>query len=992
VDEEAAGIPDVPGVRGEKRLPELRFPWLATLIAIAAILVSAHFSFARQREQLRRGALDELESVAGMKAEEVANWREERLSDARRMAAHPLLARALHRLDADHADHEARRDLRAWCESRMLHADYEAIALFSARGERLVEAGARPLETSAPQVEAALRERQVSLSPFHVDGSAGSVHADLLAPVFLDDGLGKHLMGLAGLRVAPEWNVAHILSWPGANRGASIALAQASGTDVVLLTAGRDESGAAAWHRNEKGSSALALKVARRESSALETTIGSRHLLAAVRPIPGSEWSIVVETDYGRVLTTFREQLWWGIGLAFALVGLVLSSATLWWQRQVATVRRREHEAELERLVLARHLELLSRHANDILLLTDPEGRVVEANERAADAYGCARHEIVGREALGLLDVDARAPAEARLRLVESGEAQVFESEHRRLDGTSFPVEVSARLIEVEGRRYVQSVIRDITERRRAEEVLRQSEARFRAAFFQSAVGAVLLDGSGRFLDFNAALTGMLGYSADELRQKTFRDLMHPDDLSAGCAAFSQVVDGARGTNAAERRCVRKDGQIMHARHSFSAIRDARGEFQYAVAIVEDVTERVRAEADLRASEERLRLALETTADGIWDWDLTLNRVHVSPRLAEMTGWESDEIPDKRAALGILHADERERLLDQLAAARRGHEHHIDTEHKFRAKSGEWRWVRHRIKVVARDPEGSARRMLGAVSDITENKALQSRLLLADRMAALGTLAAGVAHEVNTPLAYVISNLDFVRDSLSHLEAGTHPIPRLIETRRALADASEGAERVRVIVRDLKTFSRTGEDRHPLDVLDVLRSALHLASSEIRLRARLVQDLAPVPAVTANASRLGQVFLNLLLNAAQALPDDRAAEHEVRVTTSVDVGGWANVDVRDTGCGIPAELLGRIFDPFFTTKPAGIGTGLGLGICQEIVSGLGGAIEVESTVGRGSLFRVRLPSALPFSAIAAETSADLPSLMLDGPPPPTDGR
>jgi CheY-like chemotaxis protein/anti-sigma regulatory factor (Ser/Thr protein kinase) len=172
-----------------------------------------------------------------------------------------------------------------------------------------------------------------------------------------------------------------------------------------------------------------------------------------------------------------------------------------------------------------------------------------------------------------------------------------------------------------------------------------------------------------------------------------------------------------------------------------------------------------------------------------------------------------------------------------------------------------------------------------------------------------------------------------------------------------------GAERVRTIVRDLGTFSHP-EERPvgPLDVLEVLDLSAKMAMGEIRHRARLVRDYGTVPAVLADSSRLGQVFLNLLVNAAQAIPEGHVDRHEIRLRVRAEAGSVV-VAIHDTGQGIPAELLGRIFDPFFTTKPVGKGTGLGLSISHGLVTALGGELTVESEPGRGSVFRVRLPAA-----------------------------
>ncbi|MFP2934508.1 ATP-binding protein, partial [Pyxidicoccus sp. 3LG] len=186
----------------------------------------------------------------------------------------------------------------------------------------------------------------------------------------------------------------------------------------------------------------------------------------------------------------------------------------------------------------------------------------------------------------------------------------------------------------------------------------------------------------------------------------------------------------------------------------------------------------------------------------------------------------------------------------------------------------------------------------------------------------------------------------------------------LAAAQAALAEAQQGAERVRTIVRDLKTFSRVDSaDNMDVDVRQVLESTLNLATTEIRHRARLVKKFDEVPRVRANESRLGQVFLNLLVNAAQAIPGGTPERHEIRVATLVGPQGRVVVEVADTGMGIASEHLPRLFDPFFTTKEPGVGTGLGLSICHSLVASLGGEIHVESEPGRGSTFRVLLPAA-----------------------------
>jgi signal transduction histidine kinase len=256
-------------------------------------------------------------------------------------------------------------------------------------------------------------------------------------------------------------------------------------------------------------------------------------------------------------------------------------------------------------------------------------------------------------------------------------------------------------------------------------------------------------------------------------------------------------------------------------------------------------------------------------------------------------------------------------------------------------------------------------RELREAASRAERRKMQEQLLISDRMASVGTLAAGVAHEINNPLAAVITNLDLIHRDLSLVCGDRELGDRLRDVFAELRDARESADRMRHIVRDLKIFSRSTDDEHTgaVDVHRVMDSSLRMAQNEIRHRAQLVKDYAKVPLVEANEARLGQVFLNLVVNAAQAIGEGDAEHNAVRISTHQNAGGMVVVEVRDTGGGIAPEHLNRIFDAFFTTKPVGVGTGLGLSICHRIVRSLGGELEVESEVGAGSVFRVSLPAA-----------------------------
>jgi signal transduction histidine kinase len=254
-----------------------------------------------------------------------------------------------------------------------------------------------------------------------------------------------------------------------------------------------------------------------------------------------------------------------------------------------------------------------------------------------------------------------------------------------------------------------------------------------------------------------------------------------------------------------------------------------------------------------------------------------------------------------------------------------------------------------------------------------ERQGLYARLAVADRMVSLGTLTGGVAHELNNPLSYVVANLAFIVQEVTalgrQLEVGGTIQAGLPDSAQqiaeAAADARDGVEKLRGLVRDLQTLSGGDEAAlAPVDLTHVLQASISVAGSEINHRARVEQRLAPtLPPVRASEARLGQVFLNLLVNAAHAIPEGETGRHVIGVRSFTEGDERVVVEVIDTGCGIPADRLERIFDPFFSTKAPGASAGLGLSLCRSIVEALGGEIQVESQVGAGATFRVLLPVA-----------------------------
>ena len=374
-----------------------------------------------------------------------------------------------------------------------------------------------------------------------------------------------------------------------------------------------------------------------------------------------------------------------------------------------------------------------------------------------------------------------------------------------------------------------------------------------------------------------------------------------------------------------------------------------------AERMVEERAKRMSTESALQKSEAGFRALIEGSPDGI-----VVHRggciVYVNPSLRTLLGHGTDALLGFEF-LRLVHTADLEQARARLAELGSSGKPTPPQELRLICRDGSCATFEGISIPLVFEVKLSVASLL---RDLTERKRMEQRLMLADRMVSVGTLAAGIAHEINNPLAYVMANLSFIQEELEEL-GGSISDSKAKGLRELIAQAEDGAERVRVIIRDLKSFSRadTVVDG-PVEIHRVLDSAINMAWNEIRHRAQLQKRCADVPPVKGSEARLGQVFLNLLVNAAQAIPVGHAAENQITVSV-VPRGDQVIVEISDTGAGIAADVLPRIFDPFFTTKPVGVGTGLGLSICHNIVTSSGGEMTVESEIGRGSTFRVALP-------------------------------
>ncbi|MDB5219323.1 MAG: sensory box histidine kinase/response regulator [Myxococcaceae bacterium] len=619
-----------------------------------------------------------------------------------------------------------------------------------------------------------------------------------------------------------------------------------------------------------------------------------------------------------------------------------------------------------------RRFRLLVERSGDGITITNAETRALEyVSPSAAAILGFSADELTGVPAER--DVDPASIA-AWTRPAE-GESTVSIFRNRHADGTWRSIEaLTTNLIHEPAVRGIVTRFRDVTERKESEQAV--LEAQHRLEYVLSATSAITYasrasdDFGATFISANAK--AVTGYDSSEfIDTPTFwLDHIHPDDRAGVDEALRLLLE--KGEHSFQYRFRHADGRFRWMQDVPRVVFDAKGRPAEIVGYWIDVTERIQAEYTLRGSEANFRMLIEKAPGAIF-----VHRagplVYVNSAAVKMLGYDDASELVGRPIIDLVHAEDRDAIRVRMGRTIREGASPLMEARLLRRDGGS---VAAEAEAVLLDFGGEPSSVVLA-RDVTERREMFARVAAADRMRSVGTLAAGVAHEINNPLAYVISNLALLAAEVPHLRPdGTGGRLSSGDVERLVRDSQEGAARVSGIVRDLLSLSRADDEASgPVDIRSVVDSCLKIAHSEMRHRARVVTDIgAALPPALANASRLAQVLLNLLVNAAHAIVVGDIAANEIRVRAGASSDGenvW--IEVEDTGVGMSPSLMERIFDPFFTTKPIGVGTGLGLSISHHIVRSMGGEISVISTPRVGSCFRITLPATDPIS-----TSAERP--------------
>jgi PAS domain S-box-containing protein len=632
----------------------------------------------------------------------------------------------------------------------------------------------------------------------------------------------------------------------------------------------------------------------------------------------------------------------------------------VWSFRDITERKRAEQELQQQR----EWFQVTLSSIGDAVITTDTLGRVTFLNPVAEVLTGWKSSEACGRtlqEVFNIINEETRAPATNPVDKVLREGIAVALANHTALiskDGTERGIEDSAAPIRDAVGKVCGAVMvfHDVTERRRTQKALRESEDRLRAVFNQAAVGIAIAGLSGRFEQVNQKFSEILGYSPEECCQMSFSDITHPDDLAETQANVARLREGEIGDYAIEKRYVRKDGAVIWSLTTVTLLKDAAGRPSRFVGAIDDISQRKKAEEALRESEEMHRVFFELGSVGMAYVSPNGRFLKVNEKFCEITGYSAQELA-QLTTLALTHPDDRQNEREQAARYIRENLPVHKSEKRYIRKDGSARWVSVAARMV-HGPDGAPRYSIGIVEDITERKRAEAELQETDRRK--DEFLAILAHELRNPLAPIRNGLKVLTLAANN--------PVMAEKARGMMDLALN-QMIR-LVDDLLDASRitTGKlqlRKERTQLAAVVQSAVETSRPAIDERAQVLTVTLPsVPiSLDADPTRLAQVFANLLNNAAKySEPGGRiglCAERQ---------GDWVVVRIRDTGIGIAPEHLPRIFDMFaqldtgFDRSQGGLG--IGLSLVKALVEMHGGTIQAKSAgAGLGSEFIVSLPAA-----------------------------
>jgi PAS domain S-box-containing protein len=644
------------------RLPSSRMLYLAIALVTVVFLVAGYLFYHFREQQMRQRVESELSITAQLKAGEIAHWREERLLDADMLRRSPFFIEGVEKFMASPSDTEAKDKVLARLAGIGESYPYQNILLVGVNGNVLLNLNYsvyRLSDMALSQLAVAFEEHKTVMTDFHYPPDSNSPQMDVIAPLFSWGADSQPAIGAVVLCIDPAQYLYPLLqSQPVPSETGETLLVERDGDQVLFLNELRFQKDTALK---------LRIPLSQQEIPAVMAVLGEEGVvegrdyrgvgvLAALKHIPDSSWYLVAKMDVSEALSAWRLQA----GIIIAFVAVLLAAALtvigLIWQRRQRLVYQSLYQTEMEAQALRSRFEYLVKYANDIVLLVDDDHHIVEANDRALQSYGYRRNEMIGLPLAALIPPGGFSSYRERLRKIQEG-ATVAEAVHQRKDGSTFPVEVSARVIEIEGKPYFQEIIRDITERKRADEELMSSKARYKELADSITDVFFAMDRDLRYTYWNKASEELTGIAAEDALGKHLYDVFpETEETKAAEKEYVQVLETGKPRSFVNEYTLNGKKRWF----DINAYPTAAG----VSVFVRDITERNWMEKALVDEAVRRRVLFDNARDGIVVLDEDARVVDANRRFAEMLGYTLEEVRELHTWDWALQAG-REELLER---------------------------------------------------------------------------------------------------------------------------------------------------------------------------------------------------------------------------------------------------------------------------------------------------------------------------------------
>jgi len=623
------------------------------LLLSATIWVGGYLYYEDQKKEIKKDKLEDLAAIADLKVNQIANWRRERLADAQNIFDNKLIVRYVQHFLEKPKLSAYKQEILHWLKSKQKYNLYQNVILVDTNAElRLaVTDGKEVLGPDAKRLAMeAMRKKQVIISDLYLGKIANVIRLTLVVPLFASKGSETVPIGAILLRVDPyQFLYPLIQSWPTPSRTGETVLFRHEGNEVLFLNELRHKKDTALKLRFSINEQRLPSAIALRGITGGNEAVDYRGVpvLAVVQPIPDSPWFLVAKIDQDEIYAPIHKSLITVTFIVSLLIFVTGIAIGFIWRHQRARFYREKYETEMENRELAQRYEYLTRYANDIILSVDQDWKIIGANEKAVISYGYTLNELLQMSINTLRAPEARDVLISQMKQVQEHEGLIFETMHQKKDGTMFPVEVSSREIEIEGRKVYQNIIRDISDRKKAEAELLESEERLRTVIEASMDAIIVVNEQGMIVLFNAAAEGLFLYSSDEALQKPASILLLEETADVHQKRVEKFLSNGVGQcghigRRTERTFRRKDGSKFDGEITMAGGRSEST--RLVVVTIHDITERKKAEA--RLLEEKL--FSDSTINGLpgifYLFDENVRFLRWNRNFETVTGYSAEEI------------------------------------------------------------------------------------------------------------------------------------------------------------------------------------------------------------------------------------------------------------------------------------------------------------------------------------------------------------